>query len=118
MFKDVERKCRDMIWGVVIILAFSALLALIVYLYEDHVDYLNKKIRGLQFEVDLTTECLDAHKEMVEDLEGYYEKWIETVNELSEANQKIYKYQNTILELQRENDRITMPIADKEVYYH
>ena len=55
-------------WGIVIILIFSALLALIIYLYQEHVDYLNRKIKDLQFEVDLTTECLDAHKEMVEDL--------------------------------------------------
>ena len=87
-----------MIWGVVIILIFSGLLALIIYLYQEHVDYLNKKIRDLQFEVDLTTECLDAHKEMVEDLEGYYEKWLETVNELSKANQTIWEYKANLQE--------------------
>lgn len=105
-------------WGIAIILIFSGLLGIMIKLYEEHVDYLNKKIKDLQFEVDFVTECLDAHKEMVEDLEGYYEKWRETVAELDEANQKVYKYQNTILELQRENDRMTMPIADKDVYYH
>ena len=83
-------------WGVVIILIFSGMLGIMIKLYEDHVDYLNKKIKDLQFEVDLTTECLDAHKEMVEDLEGYYEKWLETVNELSEAK-------NHIFELEQEN---------------
>lgn len=85
-------------WGVVIILIFSALLALIIYLYQEHVDYLNKKIKDLQFEVDLTTECLDAHKEMVEDLEGYYEKWRETVNELSKAEQTIWEYKANLEE--------------------
>ena len=90
-------------WGVVIILVFSALLALIVYLYQDHVDYLNRKIKDLQFEVDLTTECLDAHKEMVEDLEGYYEKWIEAVNELDCANQKVWKLAAENVELEQKN---------------
>lgn len=93
-----------MAWGVVIILIFSGLLALIIYLYQEHVDYLNKKIRDLQFEVDLTTECLDAHKEMVEDLEGYYEKWRETVNELNEANQENWTLLNR-LEYYLERDK-------------
>lgn len=85
-------------WGVVIILAFSALLALIIYLYQEHVDYLNRKIRDLQFEADLATECLDAHKEMVEDLEGYYEKWLETVDELNKAEQTIWEYKANLAE--------------------
>lgn len=105
-------------WGIAIVLMFGASLGLLIYLYQEHVDHLNKQIKDLKFELELTAECLDAHQEMVEDLEGYYEKWRETVAELDEANQKIYKYQNTISELQRENDRITMPIADKDVYYH
>ena len=92
-------------WGVVIILAFSALLALIIYLYQEHVDYLNKKIRDLQFEVDLTTECLDAHKEMVEDLEGYYEKWRETTTELNKTNVRVW-------ELMKEQDIL---ITENEV---
>ena len=90
-------------WGVVIILIFSALLALIIYLYQEHVDYLNRKIRDLQFEVDFTTECLDAHKEMVEDLEGYYEKWRETVNELSKVEQERYK-------LKQENRKLKLEL--------
>lgn len=85
-----------MMIGVAIVLVFSGLLALIIYLYQEHVDYLNKKIRDLQFEVDLTTECLDAHKEMVEDLEGYYEKWRETVADLDEANQKIWELEDKV----------------------
>jgi hypothetical protein len=83
-------------WGVVIILIFSGMLGIMIKLYEDHVDYLNKKIKDLQFEVDLTTECLDAHKEMVEDLEGYYEKWLATVDELSKAEQKIWGLENEL----------------------
>ena len=92
-----------MMIGIVIVLAFSALLALIIYLYQEHVDYLNKQIKDLQFEVDFTTECLDAHKEMVEDLEGYYEKWRETVAELDEANQKIFK-------LKQENRKLKLDL--------
>lgn len=85
-----------MMVGVVIVLIFSALLALIIYLYQEHVDYLNKKIENLQFELDLTTECLDAHVEMVDDLEGYYDKWRETVADLDEANQKIYELEEQL----------------------
>lgn len=85
-----------MMIGIVIVLIFSALLALIIHLYQEHVDYLNKQIKDLQFEVDFTTECLDAHKEMVEDLEGYYEKWRETVADLDEANQKIWELEDKV----------------------
>ena len=76
-------------WGVVIVLIFSGLLGIMIKLYEDHVDYLNKKIKDLQFELDLTTDCLDAHVEMVEDLEGYYEKWREAEQEIDELNKKV-----------------------------
>ncbi len=93
-----------MMIGIVIVLIFSALLALIVYLYQEHVDYLNKKIKDLQFEIDLTTECLDAHKEMVEDLEGYYEKWRETVAELDEANQKIWGLEYQLNRIEKYED--------------
>ena len=82
--------------GVVIIFIFSALLALIIYLYQEHVDYLDKKIEGLQVELELTADCLSAHEEMVEDLEGYYEKWREAVAELDEANQKIHDLQQEV----------------------
>ena len=92
-----------MMVGVVIVLIFSALLALIIYLYQEHVDYLNKKIENLQFELDLTTECLDAHVEMVDDLEGYYEKWRETVADLDEANQKIYELSAENVDLEMDN---------------
>lgn len=85
-----------MMVGVVIVLIFSALLALIIYLYQEHVDYLNKRIENLQFELDLTTECLDAHVEMVDDLEGYYDKWRETVVDLDVANQKIYELEHQL----------------------
>ena len=80
-----------MIWGVVIILAFSALLALIVYLYQEHVDHLNHTIEMLRMNKDILGEELDNYKELVEDLDGYYDKWIETVNELNKANQEIYE---------------------------
>ena len=92
-----------MIWGAVVFLIFSGLLSIIIKLYEDHVDYLNKKIKDLQFEIDLTTEQLDAHKEMVEDLEGYYEKWLETVNELSKVEQERYK-------LKQENRKLRLDL--------
>lgn len=82
--------------GVIIIFIFSALLALIIYLYQEHVDYLNKKIEGLQVELELTADCLSAHEEMVEDLEGYYEKWRETVADLDEANQKIWELERQL----------------------
>ena len=96
MFKDVERKCCDMIWGVVIILAFSALLALIIYLYQEHVEHLNYTIEMLRMNKDILGEELDNYKELVEDLDGYYDKWIETVAELDEANQKIYKLEGQL----------------------
>ena len=82
--------------GVVIVFIFSALLALIIYLYQEHVDYLDKKIEGLQTELELTADCLSAHEEMVEDLEGYYEKWRETVAELDEAKQKIWELERQL----------------------
>jgi len=93
-------------WGVVIVLIFSGLLGIMIKLYENHVDYLNKKIKDLQFELDLTADCLDTHIEMVDDLEGYYEKWLETVNELSEANQKIYEIEVEKAQLEFEVDRL------------
>ena len=85
-----------MVWGVVIILAFSALLALIVYLYQEHVDYLNRSIRELKSNIETLQGDVDTYKELLEDTEGYYEKWLETVNELSEAK-------NHIFELEQEN---------------
>lgn len=87
-----------MIWGVVIILAFSALLALIVYLYQEHVDYLNHTIEMLRMNKDILGEELDNYKELVEDLDGYYDKWIETVNELNKANQTIWEYKANLEE--------------------
>lgn len=87
-----------MIWGVVIILAFSALLALIVYLYQEHVDYLNHTIEMLRMNKDILGEEIDNYKELVEDLDGYYDKWIETVNELNKANQTIWEYKANLQE--------------------
>ena len=87
-----------MVWGVVIILAFSALLALIVYLYQEHVDYLNHTIEMLRVNKDILGEELDSYKELVEDLDGYYDKWIETVNELNKANQTIWEYKANLEE--------------------
>lgn len=104
-----------MMVGVVIVLIFSALLALIIYLYQEHVDYLNKKIENLQFELDLTTECLDAHVEMVDDLEGYYDKWRETVNKLDEANQKIYDIEVEKAQLEFEVDRLEYELEQKDM---
>ena len=85
-----------MVYALIIILVFITALTLIIYLYQDHVDYLNDKIEKMQIELDVTLDCLDAHKEMVEDLEGYYEKWRETVADLDEANQKIYDLQQEV----------------------
>jgi uncharacterized coiled-coil DUF342 family protein len=85
-------------WGIAIVLIFGVSLGLLIYLYQEHVDYLNKQIKDLKFELEFTGECLDAHKEMVEDLEGYYEKWRETVAELDEANQKIWEYKANLEE--------------------
>ena len=87
-----------MIWGVVIILAFSALLALIVYLYQEHVDHLNHTIEMLRVNKDILGEELDSYKELVEDLDGYYDKWIETANELNKANQTIWEYKANLEE--------------------
>ena len=95
-------------WGITIILIFSGLLGIMIKLYENHVDYLNKEIKDLQFELDLTTECLDAHVEMVDDLEGYYEKWREAAIKLDKINQKI-------LELNRENKNLKMKNAALEI---
>ena len=90
-------------WGIAIILIFSGLLGIMIKLYEEHVDYLNKKIKDLQFEVDLKTECLDGYKELLEDTEGYYEKWLETVNELSKVEQERY-------ELRQENRKLRLDL--------
>lgn len=87
-----------MIWGVVIILIFSALLALIVYLYQEYVDHLNHTIEMLRMNKDILGEELDNYKELVEDLDGYYDKWIETVNELNKANQTIWEYKANLEE--------------------
>ena len=73
-----------------------AAAALMIYLYQDHIHYLENKIHNLKTELEFTTDCLDAHKEMVEDLEGYYEKWRETVADLDEAKQKIHKLENEL----------------------
>ena len=86
-----------MVWGVVIILAFSALLALIVYLYQEHVDHLNHTIEMLRVNKNILGEELDNYKELVEDLDGYYDKWIETVNELSKANQEIFELRQRLI---------------------
>lgn len=83
-------------WGIVIILIFSALLALIIYLYQEHVDYLNHTIEMLRMNKDILGEEIDNYKELVEDLDGYYDKWRETVAELDEANQKIYKLEGQL----------------------
>jgi len=85
-----------MVWGFIIILAFSALLALIVYLYQDHVDHLNYTIEMLRMNKDILGEEIDNYKELVEDLDGYYDKWRETVAELDEANQKIWELQQEV----------------------
>lgn len=87
-----------MVYALIIISVFITALTLIIYLYQDHVDYLNDKIEKMQIELDVTLDCLDAHKEMVEDLEGYYEKWRETVDELNEANQKVWEYKANLAE--------------------
>ena len=87
-----------MAWGVVIILVFSALLALIIHLYQEHVDYLNHTIKMLRINKDILGEELDNYKELVEDLDGYYDKWIETVNELNKANQIIWEYKANLQE--------------------
>ena len=63
-----------MIW-VVIVAIMVAAAALMIYLYQDHIHYLENKIHNLKGELELTADCLKAHEEMVEDLEGYYEKW-------------------------------------------
>ena len=84
-------------WGVVIILIFSALLALIIYLYQEHVDHLNHTIKMLRVNKDILGEELDNYKELVEDLDGYYDKWIETVNELSKANQEIFELRQRLI---------------------
>lgn len=87
-----------MVYALIIISVFITALTLIIYLYQDHVDYLNDKIEKMQIELDVTTECLDVHKEMVEDLEGYYEKWRETVDELNKAEQTIWEYKANLAE--------------------
>ena len=91
-------------WGVVIILIFSALLALIVYLYQEHVDHLNHTIEMLRVNKNILGEELDNYKELVEDLDGYYDKWIETVNELSEAKNHIFELEQENGYLQKEKE--------------
>ena len=91
-----------MIWGVVIILAFSALLALIVYLYQEHVDYLNRSIRELKSNIETLQGDVDTYKELLEDTEGYYEKWLETVADLDEANQKVWDLEEEIKHLENQ----------------
>lgn len=99
-------------WGIAIVLMFGASLGLLIYLYQEHVDYLNKQIKDLKFELEFTAECLDAHKEIVEDLEGYYEKWRETVAELDEANQKIYNLEWEITNLQMKNNDMYIELEE------
>ena len=86
-----------MIWGVVIILAFSALLALIIYLYQEHVDYLNRSIKELKSNIETLQGDVDTYKELLEDTEGYYEKWLETVNELSKVEQERYELKQRLI---------------------
>ena len=90
--------------GAVIILIFSGLLTLIIYLYQDHVDHLNHTIKMLRMNKDILGEELDNYKELVEDLDGYYDKWIETVNELNKANQENWTLLNR-LEYYLERDK-------------
>lgn len=85
-----------MAWGVIIILIFSGLLALIIYLYQEHVDHLNHTIKMLRMNKDILGEELDNYKELVEDLDGYYDKWIETVNELNKTKQENWTLLNRL----------------------
>ena len=83
-----------------------AAAALMIYLYQDHIHYLENKIYNLKTELELTADCLKAHEEMVEDLEGYYEKWREAVNKLDEANQKIWELEDKVSWLKEQLDWI------------
>ena len=107
-----------MIWGVVIILAFSALLALIVYLYQEHVEHLNYTIEMLRVNKDILGEEIDNYKELVEDLDGYYEKWREIVAELDCANQKVWELSTENVDLERENAALEIINEELEQRIH
>ena len=98
-----RKEVLRMMIGVIVILIFSGLLALIIYLYQDHVDHLNHTIKMLRINKDILGEELDNYKELVEDLDGYYDKWIETVNELSKVEQERY-------ELKQENRKLRLDL--------
>ena len=57
----------------------------------------------LRMNKDILGEELDNYKELVEDLDGYYDKWIETVNELSKVEQERY-------ELKQENRKLRLDL--------
>lgn len=107
-----------MVYALIIISVFIIALTLIIYLYQDHVDYLNDKIEKMQIELDVTLDCLDTHKEMVEDLEGYYEKWRETVADLDEANQKVWELTGEIADLEIENRDLSTMNEELEQRIH
>ena len=100
----IRKEVLRMMIGVIVILIFSGLLALIIYLYQDHVDHLNHTIKMLRINKDILGEELDHYKELVEDLDGYYDKWIETMNELNKAKQENWTLSNR-LEYYLERDK-------------
>ena len=63
--------------GAVIILIFSGLLTLIIYLYQDHVDHLNHTIKMLRMNKDILGEELDNYKELVTYVEAGKQAMIE-----------------------------------------
>ena len=106
-----------MIW-VVIVAVMVAAAALMIYLYQDHIHYLENKIHNLKTELEFTIDCLDAHKEMVEDLEGYYEKWIDAVKELEAVKQQNRKLRLDLMPYQKQTwKQIEESLAEGEMKY-
>ena len=85
-----------MMIGVVIVLIFAGLLGIMIKLYEDHVDYLNREIRALRMKIDDLDETVQIYGGIIDDEQHYYEKWRETEAELDEANQQIWDLKEEI----------------------
>ena len=83
-------------WGVVIILIFSGMLGIMIKLYEDHVDYLNREIRALRMKIDDLDETVQTYGGIIDDEQHYYEKWRETEADLNEANEKIWELERQL----------------------
>ena len=89
-------------WGVVIILIFSGMLGIMIKLYEDHVDYLNREIRTLRMKIDDLDETVQTYGGIIDDEQHYYEKWRESDNDVAILTQKLFEQENELQRLRYE----------------